>query len=83
MLNLQTYEWRTWGHFEVPQVDDFAHCFDADTGTLWLFGGYYNGGKSNVFIRINVERMQGSTTLVEITTPDTPANHRNADNVPP
>lgn len=77
VLNLQTFVWTCWRGDDVPQVDDFAFCFDSDRGNLYLFGGYLNGAKSNLIIQIQVNRK-----FTSILTPDIPANHPNARNVP-
>lgn len=54
VLNLINFTWQSWRYEKVPQIEDFAHCFDCESGTLWLFGGYHNGSKSNILIKIDV-----------------------------
>ena len=52
VLSLLTMMWSTWRADEVPQLEDFAHCFDSTNGVLWMFGGYLKGNKSNMLIKI-------------------------------
>ena len=77
-MSLQTYQWSAWRIDEVPDIDDFAHHFDHESGNLWIFGGYYNGKKSNVLLKIDV-----ANRIVEEVVPDqTPTKSRNAKMVP-
>ena len=46
---------------DIPEVEDFAHYFDHGTGILWVFGGYQNGQKTNIFFKIDV--FQGATII--------------------
>lgn len=61
----------------VPEVDDFAYSFNHKTGYLWVFGGYLNGLKSNIFFRIDVLKR-----LIEVITPNTPPSYPDASKVP-
>ena len=62
----------------VPRVDDCAHFFDRKTGVFYVFGGYLDGVKSNVFFSICLTK-RSVTILNENTAPSSP----NAANVPP
>ena len=76
-LNLQTFVWTCWRADDVPQVDDYAYCLDKDTGNLYLFGGYLNGTKSNILVRIHI-----NTKKITILSPDTPARHPDSRYLP-
>ena len=52
---------------DIPEVDDFAHFFDQRSGTLWVFGGYMNGQKCNLFFKIDV--VKGATIVNQDTHP--------------
>lgn len=77
VLNQQTLQWSAWRQDDTPEVDDCAHFFDQKTGTLWAFGGYMNGLKSNIFFSINV-----NTRVVTILNQDTPSSHSDAHKLP-
>ena len=77
VLNLQTFVWTCWRADDVPQIDDFAFCFDKDAGVLYMFGGYLNGTKSNLLVSIAVN---GKITTV--LSPDTPLDHPNSRSIP-
>ena len=61
----------------MPEIEDFAYCFDQEQGNLWMFGGYFRGSKSNVFIKIHV-----NSKKVTVINPDTKPSHPNSENVP-
>ena len=44
---------------------------------LYVFGGYLNGLKSNIFFKMDLNEK-----TMQILTPNTPENHRQARNVP-
>lgn len=56
VLNLQLMQWSNWRENDIPEVDDFAHYFDKETGMLYCFGGYLNGVKSNILFKIDVNQ---------------------------
>ena len=63
---------------EVPEMDDFAHHFDEATETLWTFGGYMNGKKTNALLKIDVNNRD-----IQVVSPDIPEwNVVKARNVP-
>ena len=61
---------------DIPEVDDFAHFFDQRTGLLWVFGGYLNGQKCNLFFMIDVAK--GATIVNQ----DTSQHHENSKHMP-
>ena len=63
VLNLTTFQWHNWRMNDIPEVEDFAHYFDQASSRLWVFGGYQNGQKSNIFFQVHVQK--GATMINE------------------
>lgn len=74
VFNLFSSQWSHWRVEDVPQVEDFAYYFCKEKCLLWIFGGYMNGIKSNIFFNVHVNRRK-----INIINPDTPQSHPNAD----
>lgn len=70
-------QWSSWRENDIPEVDDFAHFFDTPSGTLYCFGGYLNGIKSNILFSIDI-----NAKSVKVLSPSTPSIYRNSKHVP-
>lgn len=55
-LDLETLEWSKQRIPGMNQRDDFASFYDASGASLYLFGGFVDGKKSNDLLKLDVQR---------------------------